>query len=351
MKTYEAAIFKELSRNAEGLAKTMATFLPATQQLGDSLTQSNLEGEQTRQEFIQGFQKVVDQVEDDQAGIKVDQEQNREVLLAYLAMVQLSTQGLVEGLAGSQADISGLLEVFIRGFDEQGQNLRSASEIETQLDRNRLDSYLKFGQTVRQTEQLLKGLRDNLDHVVGAEAQLLQVQREKGLEANRQVVHQINQRALQMYARGNINVAAWLLKQLITMPAQDAQVYLNLAGIEAVQGELEQATEHFLKAVEMGCNEQPTRFVQAVIAYQNGDFVQACQCLEDLLRLPCSPADELEIRLLLAQVNNQLGKPLQAIENWRRVLEIDPGHAIAQAWLWAMDAIEYHLIMEQEVMA
>lgn len=321
---------------AGATVKTLAAFTPAVRQLGEDLNCLAQENEATHQELVSGLQLAAEQIVKHQACLRQDGEQNQADLVAYQSAVQHTTHSLVEGLAGSQTDITGLLEAAVRGYDEQYQNQTTASQTEAQLDHLHLAKQQSLCDELVATEAVLKMVQADLYRMVEAEEQILQTQQEETVLAVQQASRRFNQQAIQMYARGHIAMARELFNRAKEVDPQSGQVFLNLAGLEAYQGRLNQATDHYREAMKLGMGENQQCFVQALIAYRQDEPEIACRDLEQILKSGCSISEELDIHLWLAQIYYQSGFPIQAVENWQRVLDLDPGHPVAQAWMWAI---------------
>lgn len=109
-----------------------------------------------------------------------------------------------------------------------------------------------------------------------------------------------------------------------TAVAQPARV--KLAELAMIQGQYDRAEELVAKALDVQPNNPQVLLSQGKVNIAKGEYAKAISNLRDLVSKDANSVDAL---MLLAEAFNKDGRQELALDNYRRVLQLEPDNAIA----------------------
>ncbi|MCP4842775.1 MAG: tetratricopeptide repeat protein, partial [Halieaceae bacterium] len=124
-------------------------------------------------------------------------------------------------------------------------------------------------------------------------------------------------------SRNKDNEARILLRQALSVDAQNGPVLHSLGLLETRSGQPELALDYLRQAAELEASGTRHRFVYSIALHDLGDPTQALEQLKSLLR---STPENVDVLLALANYSNEQGLREEALGYARTLTRIAPGN-------------------------
>ena len=262
-----------------------------------------------------------------------DQQTTSGTIYSYKRTIDESSRAISNELEGPQNDIDATGEILFQSLSEQMNNLEELNKAEVKTDNNRLQFNYNFLEGWRRIDDNLAHISTLLGQAEIASSKAVQTDLIRKKEQDLHLALEINQQAITAYNQGFRQKAYSLLEQAIKLAPQEVAIYLNAAQISLAMGHITQAEQLLTTAAVINPQSPHVMYTEGMIALRKGQTTQAISTLTTNLETVTNPLDEVTFRLGLAEAYYADGHPQQAVFQWQKVLEIEPMHPVAQAWL------------------
>lgn len=262
-----------------------------------------------------------------------DQQSTSETLHSYKRTIDESSRAISNELEGPQNDIDATGEILFQSLSEQMNNLEEMNKTEVKTDNNRLQCNLNYLEVWRRIDDNLAKISTLLGQADNASSKAVQTNLIRKKEQDHNLALEINQQAITAYNQGFRQKAYSLLEQAIKLAPQEVDIYLNAAQLSLAMGRITQAEQLLTTATVINPQSPHVMYTEGMIALHKGEITKAISNLKTCLESVTNPLDEVTFRLGLAEAHYADGHPQQAVIQWQKVLEIEPMHSVAQAWL------------------
>lgn len=334
MNTNAVPAFRKLTTAFEQLEQ-LATRMPLLyRSLADRSSQRHGEEQRSHSAVMDQISALIthlQQVEQDQIA-QADLHTAR-ALQEYQQTIENSTNSITGALDIPRRSTDALREIMLTSLYKQWQELSALNEAESGADVTRITNLGRYHAMLqkasKQFEDILAALyRANVSSTAA-------VQTEYSMETEHYVRQGValNQQAVKAYYQGFSQTALALLEQAARLAPGDVTILLNLAQLYLEMGQIEQAAEAQCKAAHLAPQSAQVLYIEGVLALKQGDTRRAVETLSRCVDAVANPTDQLPYRLALAEAYYLDGHPQQAVEQWHRVLAIEPMHPTAHSRL------------------
>jgi tetratricopeptide (TPR) repeat protein len=262
-----------------------------------------------------------------------DQQSTSDTLQSYKRTIDESSRAISNELEGPQNDIDATGEILFQSLSEQMNNLEEMNRTEVKTDNNRLQINLNYLEGWKRIDDNLAEISTLLGQADIASSKAVQTNLIRKKEQDHNLALEINQQAITAYNQGFHQKAYSLLEQAIKLAPQEVVIYLNAAQLSLAMGRITQAEQLLTTAAVINPQSPHVMYTEGMIALHKGEITKAISNLKTSVKSVTNPLDEVTFRLGLAEAHYADGHPHHAVIQWQKVLEIEPMHSVAQAWL------------------
>jgi tetratricopeptide (TPR) repeat protein len=289
-----------LSSMLEGSFKDVTSELTRTNELLSKLCEKDVKEEDSQED---GLLKQIEEIVSQLNGIRDDISGSGKTLMDTLSEIKEVPVGrelfseTVGELSKLVSDSAGSLEKSIsEAVEESGKTGEKAlsenvkliseglSEISEKMDSAREKVEEKLGEISKSTAEEVSSIADKVEESTDEQKQTLNEMKEllslHSVEVQDNRVRELNRSAIVHFNNSEYDMAKKDLEEALELTEDSPELLANLAHIEASDGELEKAEEHFRKALEMDPNLEPALSGLGTVMLMSGrpgdtiDFLQ-----------------------------------------------------------------------------
>ena len=342
--TERLAAFQKMNKTLESLKGAAGKLPPASSGLGLQLDGLRAEGLARHDLMILNLQLEDTAAQDQTRNLQEGSALARKELGSYRQARVDGTQAAVRQVEAVQMEFESFGDLtLVQGLVEQRQALESWEAAERQADGQRQELVQASATLLRHQGDTSGDVLAEFDRAAGAMQQGLETEGRRLSQCSAAAALALSREGMAAYHGGNYPLAAQLIQQAAAGAPDGwrARLLANLCLIFLETGQSAEARQALEQASALNSGSFEVLYAGGMLALRTGQPGAAAAYLEQALASAgggagINDANIATCRLSLAEAYRQAGDPTRAIEQWQRVLILEPGQPAAQAWLAAL---------------